>query len=69
MNCPLCDNVSIKVIYYGFPVRLCQVKSCSCLFGFWSNITVHFPFNGVLFPYDGFYLTALLKWLFTGVAK
>lgn len=61
-TCPLCesDNV-IKVLFYGLPHRLCE--SCSCLFGFWANITQYFPFNGIFLEYNTSYPSALFTYL------
>lgn len=66
-NCPICDKTSIKVIYYGFPVRICEDGTCSCMFGFWTNITSIFPFNGWMMEYEGSYFKALYDWIRGGV--
>lgn len=64
--CPLCESDYVKVIYYGMPMRLCEKETCSCLFGFWSFIADHLPFNGFLYVYEGRYLPALWRWLVDG---
>jgi hypothetical protein len=63
INCPLCNSDTMKVIYYGLPVKFCCKENCNCMFGFWTNVTNFLPFNGVLFTYEGSYLTALWHWL------
>ena len=60
--CPFCGKASCKVIYYGFSVRLCENPDCNCMFGFWTMITNHLPFNGWMVLYKESYLSAL--WLF-----
>jgi len=62
-KCPLCKGDYDKVIYYGLPVKFCKNETCNCVFGFWTFITDHLPFNGVLFKYKTFYLYALFLWL------
>jgi len=62
-KCPLCKSNSIKVIYYGFPMRICENENCNCLFGVCFNIVEYFPFNGYLFTYEGSYLKALYRWI------
>lgn len=62
-KCPLCQNNSFKVIYYGLPVYFCKNENCNCMFGFWHFVTDYLPFNGILFVYEGSYLIALCKWL------
>ncbi len=61
--CPLCGKQSVKVIYYGLPHRLCCDEACSCMFGFWFELTRYLPFNGFLMIYEGPYLPALWHWL------
>lgn len=63
-QCPRCGSSYIKVIYYGLPHRLCEDHQCNTLFGFWSDLTEKFPFNGFFLAYSGSYWPALLKWLF-----
>ncbi len=62
-SCLLCRSPSHKVIYFGFPMRLCSDIRCSCLFGFWERVTRYLPFNGMFFVYHGSYLPALWLWL------
>lgn len=62
--CPLCGkNDTIKAIYFGLPVRLCNDKNCSCMFGLFSEITQYLPFNGWMMSYTGSYFIALCHWL------
>ena len=68
-KCPLCNTNCMKVIYYGLPHYLCIDDNCNCLFGVWSNITQHLPFNGVLMKYEGSYWTALWHWLLGSVEE
>jgi len=62
-NCPLCGAESDKVIYMGLPMRFCSDEYCNCLWGFWSWIPIMW-FNGVFMTYEGYYLPALMHWLF-----
>lgn len=59
--CPNCSEKTTKVIYFGFPMKLCT--KCYTLFGFWSWIPV-IHFNGAFMTYGGSYLKALINWLF-----
>lgn len=46
MICPSCKQESgAKVMYMGFPMKLCYAEKCSCLWGFWSFIVMLFPWN------------------------
>lgn len=63
MKCPLCNNKSYKIIYYGLPHRFCENEKCNCMFGFWSNITQYLPYTGWFLKYEDGYLYALWKWL------
>jgi hypothetical protein len=36
------------------------------MWGFWSNVVVWLPFNGMLFVYTGSYWRALWVWLMSG---
>lgn len=65
-KCPLCQSDSLKVIYYGLPVRFCVNQQCNCMFGFWFNFLGWLPFNGILFVYEGWYFPALFGWLTDG---
>ena len=58
--CPNCGKDAKKVIYFGFPMRLCPV--CQTLYGFWSWVPCLW-FNGAFMTYDGLYLKALWYWL------
>lgn len=62
-KCPLCGSGSMKIIYYGLPMRFCEDEACNCMFGFWSFVAGHLPFNGFIMVYDGAYLPALWHWL------
>lgn len=63
-KCPLCKtDRPDKVIYFGFPVLLCQDIECNCMFGFWSNITQYLPYNGYLLSYESSYWNALKHFL------
>lgn len=62
-QCPDCGCFMVKVIYMGFPMRLCN--RCSRLAGFWSFLLDDvLPFNGYFFVYEKSYLKALWHWLF-----
>lgn len=61
-RCPSCGSADIeKVIYAGLPARFCV--ECTAMWGFWSWVIMHLPFNGRLFCYRGNYLSALIRWL------
>jgi len=71
MKCPHCDNLSDKVIYMGFPMRLCCDPSCSTVFGLWSFICFTFCwidfhlYGGIHFyVYTSDYLTSVRNWFF-----
>ena len=62
--CPACGKNQLKVIYAGFPMKLCENNKCSTLTGFWSFIPTYIlPFNGWFYVYEGSYIKALWKWL------
>lgn len=61
-ECPLCKDVQIKVIYAGFPFKLCCNEDCFNVTGFWSWVP-HIYFNGIFFPYVGSYWQNLYAWL------
>jgi hypothetical protein len=64
VSCPACQTQAARVVYYGLPHFLCQDEECSTLFGFWSNVTEHLPFNGMFYAYEeGHYFTALWHFL------
>jgi hypothetical protein len=70
MACPVCKSAVpfLKVIYMGFPMRLCATEDCGCLQGMWS-LVLHIglvPFNGYFMTYDRGYLNALWCWLTSG---
>ena len=65
VGCPLCGDDPKKVIYMGFPMKLCGDDQCNCLGGFWSWVPALW-FNGWFMQYDGCYLPALWEWLFGG---
>jgi len=60
--CPLCGAASVKVHYYGFPMRLCSDRQCGCGWGFWSWVNL-IHFDGFFIAYEGSYLKALWFWL------
>lgn len=62
-KCPLCNSNYDKVIYYGFPVKLCQNEYCNCMFGFWTIMTNLLLYHGILLFYNDGYINALLYWL------
>jgi len=65
MKCPLCGEDAKKVIYLGFPMKLCSDDGCSCLWGFWSWAPELWSDGCFAFmQYDGWYLPALWHWLF-----
>lgn len=63
MKCPACDHKAVKVIYAGFPMKLCEDQNCSTLWGFWSFIPGLY-FNGMFIEYEGSYLGGLWYFLF-----
>lgn len=69
LTCPTCGREAQKVIYAGFPMRLC---GCSCLFGVFAPVVEWFPIatdDGAFafMAYNGSYWPALLRWV-TGEA-
>lgn len=61
MNNSHCPHEPTKVIYMGFPMRLCKCGEHHVI-GFWSFI-LEIHFDGVFFKYEGAYLLALWNWL------
>lgn len=61
-RCPQCDCEGEKVIYLGFPMKLCPNEWCNTVWGNWSWVA-HRWFNGYFMRYDGNYLPALWHWL------
>lgn len=55
MTCPRCREEAVKVIYAGFPMRLCANEQCGCCFGFWAWILEIVPFNGWFLQYDNYW--------------
>jgi len=61
-----CNGTLDKVLYMGFPMKLCNNRECNLVSGGWSWIL--FPlskvgaFNGYFVIYTGSYLKAL--WFF-----
>ncbi len=44
LKCPLCGYEAMKVIYMGFPMKLCMnEEECNCLWGMWSWVLRVFP--------------------------
>lgn len=60
--CLQCGNQADKVLYAGFPMKLCTNHEEPLLWGFWSWIPVLW-FNGVFILYTGSYWGALRKFL------
>lgn len=52
----------MKVIYMGFPMRLCSNPACNEMSGFWSWIPTLY-FDGKVAVYEGNYWGALWAWL------
>ena len=62
MICPRCHNEASKIIYAGFPAKLCFSDECHLLWGFWSITISLLPFNGIFYIYEGNYFKGLLGW-------
>lgn len=61
--CPLCKQNGVsKVLYYGFPMKLCDNQDCNCVTGFWQWIH-NFHFDGFFIGYTGSYFSGLWFWL------
>lgn len=70
MTCPGCQSsVTMKVIYFGLPMKLCG--ECNCLWGVCSWIASWFPITTpdgdefAFFAYEGSYFKALYHWFTT----
>lgn len=71
MTCPDCGSPAAKVIYFGFPMKLCLWDECSLVFGFWGFVAWVCPIPtltefGPMFKfvrYDDAYLVALWRWV------
>jgi hypothetical protein len=61
--CPVCGAHGVKVLYMGIPMKFCMDESCALVWGFWSGLMRHLPFNGMFFIYEGNYFEALYWWL------
>jgi len=62
-KCPLCGGDFYKVIYFGFPMKMCKDEECGCGWGFWAWIPGIY-YTGYCMSYTGPYLKALWFWLF-----
>ena len=62
-QCPLCSSGTYKVIYAGFPGRMCTNEECCCLTGPAAIVSGIIGWNGMLFAYEGSYFVALWHWL------
>ena len=67
-KCPICNNETLKVIYYGLPGLICENENCNCAFGFsfWLDNILRLPYNGCMMVYRGNYFIALWEWLKNG---
>lgn len=66
--CKHCGSDTSKVIYAGFPMRLCVNGFCNGVDGFWSFVVSAMPIatddgEFAFMAYDGSYLRALFAWL------
>lgn len=70
MTCPTCKAAPIKVIFMGFPMKLCSEFYCSTIWGFWSFILDILPITTggmwAFLGYEGRYLSALWYWMKNG---
>ena len=71
-TCPTCGAASIKALYMGVPLRLCEDETCETGWGpgreLLSLVAVEADGGGFMFwTYDGPYPLALVSWLFAGV--
>lgn len=68
-KCSICKKEMWKVIYAGFPMRLCSNEECNNVSGFWSFVIdlldPILPFNGMFYRYGNWYIPALFRWLTT----
>jgi hypothetical protein len=69
IRCPLCGDEVLDVVYMFLPHKLCCNEECNCLFGFWENITKHFPFDGFFVAYEHSYLRALFTYIRLRISK
>lgn len=62
MICPRCGDGAYRVIYAGFPMKLCKNGKCNCVWGFFSWVP-SLMFNGWFAVFEGSYWRALWRWL------
>lgn len=63
MECKHCSAEIYKVIYAGFPMRLCSNKECNAIEGFWWWVATLVPVSTfVFFRYKGSYLEGVYSW-------
>lgn len=63
-DCPACGAKAIRVMYSGFPGKLCESEECSTGWGFWTFMWTIVPFNGHFVGYaKRGYLRALWSFL------
>lgn len=67
-RCPDCGSAGWRVIYLGFPMKLCEDDACCTVWGFWSWLPFWFPVvsdTGFKFTaYEpGHYWSSLRAWL------
>lgn len=62
--CTECESKTYKVLYAGFPMRLCSNPHCAAIFGFWAFVLEWLPFTGYFVKYDHYW--SALWWLVKG---
>ncbi len=68
--CPACGGSTVKALYLGAPLRLCEDETCGCAWGLGADLVALFPVTtDSLEPqwafavYDGPWPIALFHWL------
>jgi len=71
-TCPTCGAGSIKALYMGVPLRLCEDETCETGWGLGREMLSLLPVETeeggfVFWTYDGPYPLALASWLLAGL--
>jgi hypothetical protein len=73
-TCPTCGAGSIKALYMGVPLRLCEDERCETGWGLGCELLGLVPVEAaeggfVFWTYDGPYPLAVASWLLAGLDR
>ena len=70
-KCSCCNHKMVKVLYYFFPMRFCEV--CNNIEGFWSFLPIYLSEiesdTFFFYKYKGSYLNSIFNFIFSGFDK